>query len=83
MIYVDTSVALAHLLESTSVRPADLSDLIAGMRQDLTKTRYASFDELWLLALSGTLVLALDVWILLEGVRMLLAGRHALKTSEA
>jgi len=44
---------------------------------------YASFDELWLLALSGTLVLALDVWILFEGVRMLLAGRHALKTSEA
>ncbi len=38
---------------------------------------YADFSGLWLLALSGTLVLALDVWILLEGGRMLLNGRRA------
>jgi carbon starvation protein len=30
---------------------------------------YANFEELWLLALSGTLILALDIWILLEGFR--------------
>jgi carbon starvation protein len=28
---------------------------------------YANFEELWLLSLSGTLILALDLWILLEG----------------
>jgi carbon starvation protein len=32
---------------------------------------YANFEELWLLALSGTLILALDIWILLEGFRTL------------
>jgi carbon starvation protein len=32
---------------------------------------YANFEELWLLSLSGTLILALDIWILLEGVRTL------------
>lgn len=36
---------------------------------------YAQFDELALLALSGTLILALDIWILLEGLNMLWAGR--------
>jgi carbon starvation protein len=32
---------------------------------------YANFEELWLLSLSGTLILALDFWILLEGFRTL------------
>ena len=32
---------------------------------------YANFETLWLLSLSGTLILALDVWILLEGFRVL------------
>jgi carbon starvation protein len=32
---------------------------------------YTNFQELWLLSLSGTLILALDIWILLEGVRTL------------
>lgn len=32
---------------------------------------YANFQEHWLLALSGTLILALDAWILLEGFRVL------------
>jgi carbon starvation protein len=36
---------------------------------------YADFGELWLLAISGTLILALDVWITFEGLRMLLAER--------
>ena len=30
---------------------------------------YSNFEELWLLSLSGTLILALDIWILLEGFR--------------
>ena len=33
---------------------------------------YADFETLWLLALSGTAVLGLDLWILLEGGRILL-----------
>ena len=32
---------------------------------------YANFETLWLLSLSGTLILALDIWILLEGFRVL------------
>ena len=32
---------------------------------------YADFESLWLLSLSGTLILALDIWILLEGFRVL------------
>jgi carbon starvation protein len=32
---------------------------------------YANFEEFWLLSLSGTLILALDIWILLEGFRTL------------
>jgi carbon starvation protein len=36
---------------------------------------YSSFSELWLLALSGTLVLALDLWILFEGLSLLIRER--------
>lgn len=32
---------------------------------------YANFETLWLLSLSGTLILALDLWILFEGLRVL------------
>jgi carbon starvation protein len=32
---------------------------------------YANFEELWLLSLSGTLILALDIWILFEGLHTL------------
>ncbi len=32
---------------------------------------YASFETLWLLSISGTLILALDLWILFEGLRVL------------
>ncbi|MGH0035451.1 MAG: carbon starvation CstA family protein [Myxococcota bacterium] len=33
---------------------------------------FANFEELWLLAISGTIILALDVWVILEGLRVLL-----------
>ena len=42
---------------------------------------FADFENLWLLALSGTAVLGLDLWILLEGGRLLLA-RSAQQPSE-
>ena len=32
---------------------------------------YANFEALWLLSISGTLILALDIWILFEGFRVL------------
>lgn len=32
---------------------------------------YARFEALWLLSLSGTLILALDLWILMEGIQLL------------
>jgi carbon starvation protein len=34
---------------------------------------YADFEALWLLSISGTLILALDLWILFEGLRVLQA----------
>ncbi|HEB90959.1 MAG TPA: carbon starvation protein A [Deltaproteobacteria bacterium] len=42
---------------------------------------YANFEELWLLSLSGTLILALDIWILLEGLQTLRQARPALAPS--
>lgn len=36
---------------------------------------YADFSDLWLLAISGTVILALDLWITLEGLRMLIRER--------
>ena len=33
---------------------------------------YADFSERWLLAIMGTLILAFDVWVILEGLRLLL-----------
>jgi carbon starvation protein len=36
---------------------------------------YRDFDDLWLLALSGTLILALDLWIMLEGLGILIGER--------
>jgi carbon starvation protein len=38
---------------------------------------YSDFNNLALLALSGTLVLALDIWIMIEGLNMLWSGRGA------
>ncbi len=32
---------------------------------------FESWDDQWLLAISGTLILALDVWVMLEGLRVL------------
>jgi len=36
---------------------------------------YANFETLWLLSISGTLILALDIWILFEGFRVLRSVR--------
>lgn len=36
---------------------------------------YADFESLWLLSLSGTLILALDLWIVFEGLRILRDAR--------
>jgi carbon starvation protein len=36
---------------------------------------YAHFSDQWLLAIMGSLILLLDVWVLLEGLRVLLAER--------
>ncbi|MFP6654084.1 MAG: carbon starvation CstA family protein, partial [Myxococcota bacterium] len=46
---------------------------------------YANFEEYWLLSLSGTLILALDVWILFEGFRILqkTPGRESQKFQSA
>jgi carbon starvation protein len=35
---------------------------------------FANFGEQWLLAATGTLILALDVWVMFEGLRVLAAG---------
>ena len=37
---------------------------------------YSDFNNLALLALSGTLILALDIWIMLEGLNLLWTGRE-------
>jgi len=37
---------------------------------------FADFQSLWLLALSGSAILVLDVWVTLEGLRILLAARE-------
>jgi len=36
---------------------------------------FGNFEELWLLAISGSVILALDVWIILEGLSTLMAAR--------
>ncbi|MBW2294237.1 MAG: hypothetical protein JRG94_18275, partial [Deltaproteobacteria bacterium] len=33
---------------------------------------FADFEQLWLLALSGSVILVLDVWVILEGIWVLL-----------
>lgn len=38
---------------------------------------YENFADLWLLAVSGTVILALDVWVILEGVKVLLSASPA------
>jgi len=45
---------------------------------------YVRFEELWLLSISGTLILALDLWILCEGLHLLrLAGRATSSSATA
>jgi carbon starvation protein len=43
----------------------------------------AHFSEQWLLAIMGGLILALDVWVILEGVRVLIAARPPEPAAEA
>ena len=38
---------------------------------------FENFEEQWLLAISGATVLALDVWIMLEGLHMLAKERES------
>jgi carbon starvation protein len=38
---------------------------------------FAQFSERWLLALMGSVILVLDVWVMLEGARLLLSTRNA------
>jgi carbon starvation protein len=38
---------------------------------------FAAFSEQWLLAMLGSLILALDLWVVGEGMRVLLADRAA------
>jgi carbon starvation protein len=38
---------------------------------------FARFEEQWLLAISGSVILALDVWVILEGIRALSDARDA------
>jgi carbon starvation protein len=44
---------------------------------------FANFSEQWLLALMGGLILVLDVWVVLEGLRVLLGDQPAPARSEA
>ncbi|MCP5067185.1 MAG: carbon starvation protein A [bacterium] len=43
---------------------------------------YQAFSERWLLAVSGSIILILDVWVLLEGLKVLLSSRPAGKAPE-
>ena len=43
---------------------------------------FANFEEQWLLAISGSLILALDVWVMLEGLRVLADSRAPQPTGE-
>ncbi len=42
---------------------------------------FANFEERWLLAIMGSIILAADVWVLLEGGRILLAERRDVATA--
>jgi len=58
------------LLVSTATAFAMLGNLIGY---------YEDFGDLWLLALSGTLILALDLWITFEGLKMLVDERGSMR----
>ncbi len=44
---------------------------------------YENFGEQWLLAVSGSLVLVCDIWILLEGLRVLIGAERGLEWTSA
>ncbi len=43
---------------------------------------YQAFSERWLLAISGSTILVLDVWVMLEGLKVLLSSRPDARTPE-
>ena len=43
---------------------------------------FASFGEQWLLAVMGSIILVLDVWVILEGVRVLRNEGPAVRAAE-
>jgi len=43
---------------------------------------YQAFSERWLLAISGSIILVLDVWVMLEGLKVLLAARPDARAPE-
>ena len=38
---------------------------------------FGEFEQLWLLAISGSLILVFDIWILIEGLRLIVSDRPA------
>ena len=44
---------------------------------------YQAFSERWLLAVSGSIILILDVWVMLEGLKVLLASRPESPSAKA
>ena len=48
---------------------------IAMNRFRIALGREDDFEQLWLLAISGSLILVLDIWILIEGARLILRAR--------
>jgi carbon starvation protein len=40
-------------------------------------TYFGDFEQLWLLAISGSLILVFDIWIMIEGLRLIVGERRA------
>jgi hypothetical protein len=38
---------------------------------------FANFEELWLLAIVGSIVLVLDIWVILEGMKALSSTKRS------
>jgi hypothetical protein len=56
---------------------------VASMLSEL-RGYFAEFGERWLLAIMGSLILALDLWVVFEGLRILVSdGRRASQLSDA
>ncbi len=44
---------------------------------------FGDFEQLWLLAISGSLILVFDVWILIEGARLLMGSQRELASDQS